>query len=615
MKEKRERKKEKDLNRCEETIAAYKQTNEKTKIEVAKAKSKAYENLYNSLSEKDGQRKAIRIAKQKNKEAQDIYQAKRVKESGGQILTGEAQIRERWKDYYQQLMNVENPRVKREMEEAEEREVDRVKEEEVAAAMKRMKNGKSVGPDDIPAEAWKVMGRTAVEWLTEVFRNIMGTEHMPDEWRASTLIPIFKNKGDIQDCGNYRGIKLTSHTLKLWERIVDQKLRSTVEISEQQFGFMPNRSTTDAIFALRQLVEKYREGQKDLHCIFIDLEKAYDRVPRQEVWNCLRLKDVEEKYIRIIQDMYKDSKTLVRCAAGDTDEFEVTVGLHQGSALSPFLFAVVMDCMTREVQREAPWDMLFADDVVVCSETKEEVEQRLEMWREAMEVRGMRVSRQKTEYLKLRAGDRQDEGTVAMQGEVVKQVEEFKYLGSTIQADGGIDKEIAKRIQAGWGAWKRITGVMCDRKVSGTVKGQLYKTMVRPAMMYGIEILAVTKAQERKIQVAEMKMLRWSLGFTRKDKISNDEIRKIMEVGDITDKMQETRLWWLGHVVRRGDEYVGKRIRGMQVGRKKRGRPRRRWEDYVKEDIKERGISESEAWDRGEWRRKICTGDPNYIGI
>ena len=247
--------------------------------------------------------------------------------------------------------------------------------------MKRMKNGKSVGPDDIPVEAWKVMGRTAVEWLTEVFGNIMETEHMPDEWRASTLIPVFKNKGDIQDCGNYRGIKLTSHTLKMWERIVDQRLRSAVEISEQQFGFMPKRSTTDAIFALRQLVEKYREGQEDLHCIFIDLEKAYDRVPRQEMWDCLRMKDVEEKYIRIIQDMYKDSKTLVRCAAGDTDEFEVTVGLHQGSALSPFLFALIMDCMTREVQREAPWDMLFADDVVICSETMEEVKQRLELWR------------------------------------------------------------------------------------------------------------------------------------------------------------------------------------------------------------------------------------------
>ena len=166
-----------------------------------------------------------------------------------------------------------------------------------------------------------------------------------------------------------------------------------MEVSEQQLGFMPNRSTTDAIFALRQLVEKYREGQEDLHCIFINLEKAYDRVLRQKVCDFLWMKDIEEKYMRIIQDIYKDSKTLVRCAAGDTDEFEVTVGLHQGSVLSPFLFALIMDCIAREVQREAPWDMLFADDVVVCSETMEEVEQRLEIWREAIEVRGMRVSR------------------------------------------------------------------------------------------------------------------------------------------------------------------------------------------------------------------------------
>ena len=102
VKEKKERKKEKDLNRCEETIVAYKKANKPTKIEVAKAKSKAYENLYNSLSEEDGQRKAIRIAKQKNKEAQDVYQAKRIKGSGGHILTREVQIRERWKEYYQQ---------------------------------------------------------------------------------------------------------------------------------------------------------------------------------------------------------------------------------------------------------------------------------------------------------------------------------------------------------------------------------------------------------------------------------------------------------------------------------------------------------------------------------
>ena len=93
----------------------------------------------------------------------------------------------------------------------------------------------------------------------------------------------FKNKGDVQSCSNYKGIKLISHTMKLWERIVEKRLRSDLKFSNQQYGFMPGKSTTDALFALRVLMEKYREGQKELHCVFVDLEKAYDNVPREEV--------------------------------------------------------------------------------------------------------------------------------------------------------------------------------------------------------------------------------------------------------------------------------------------------------------------------------------------
>ena len=100
---------------------------------------------------------------------------------------------------------------------------------------------------------------------------------MPEEWRRSVLIPNYKNKEDAQCCGNYRGIKLTSHTMKVWERIVEARLRDRVEISKQQYGFMPGKETTDAMFALRMLMEKYREGQKELHCVFVNLEKAYDR--------------------------------------------------------------------------------------------------------------------------------------------------------------------------------------------------------------------------------------------------------------------------------------------------------------------------------------------------
>ncbi|KAK3570757.1 hypothetical protein QTP86_025400 [Hemibagrus guttatus] len=121
-----------------------------------------------------------------------------------------------------------------------------------------------------------------------------------------------------------------------------------------------------------------------------NLEKAYDRVPREELWYCMRKSGVAEKYVRVVQDMYERSRTVVRCAVGQTEEFNVEVGLHQGSALSPFLFAIVMDQLSEEVRQESPWTMMFADDIVICSESREQVEENLERWRFALERRGMK---------------------------------------------------------------------------------------------------------------------------------------------------------------------------------------------------------------------------------
>ncbi len=241
-------------------------------------------------------------------------------------------------------------------------------------------------------------------------------------------------------------IKLTSHTLKIWECIIDQRLRYIIKISDHQFGFMLGRSTTDAIYALRQLIEKFCEGQQSLHCVFIDLEKAFDRVPREELWNCLRLKGIPENYVRIIQDMYKDCRTQVRCAGGLSDSFEVKVGVHQGSALSPLIFIIIMDCLTDAVRRETPWDMMFTDDVVLCNKTRSEAEERLESWTKALEIRGMKVSRKKTEYMAT-GEDTQDKKSIRLSGEEVPRAKEFKYLGSTVQENGGSSREVSKRIQ------------------------------------------------------------------------------------------------------------------------------------------------------------------------
>ena len=145
----------------------------------------------------------------------------------------------------------------------------------------------------------------------------------------------------------------------------------------------------------------------------------------------------------------------------------------------------------------------------------------------------MKVSRLKTEYLCINGGN--DEETVKMEDTKVPRVKEFKYLGSTVQESGGCEREVKKRVQAGWNGWRRVSGVI----------------VVRPEMVYGLETVAVTKKQVEEMEVAEMKMLRFTMGMTRKDKIRNEHIRSTVKVERLGMKMRKGRLRWYGHVMRR----------------------------------------------------------------
>ena len=139
-----------------------------------------------------------------------------------------------------------------------------------------------------------------------------------------------------------------------------------------------------------------------------------------------------------------------------------------------------------------------------------------------------------------------------------------------------------------------------------SVKGKVYKTVVRPTMIYGAETWAVKKAQEKKLDVAEMRMLRWMSGVTKLDRIKNKIIRGTTKVGEISKKVQESRLKWYGHVLRREDECVGKRVMAMEVpGKRRRGRPNRGWLDSIMNDLSEIQLSGEDAQDRAKCRRLV----------
>ena len=491
--------------------------------------------------------------------------------------------------------------------------VRRIQESEVKEALKRMKGGKAMGPDCIPIEVWKGLGDIAIVWLTKLFNLIFRANKMPEEWRRSILVPIFKNKGDVQSCTNYRGIKLMSHTMKLWERVIEHRLRRMTSVTKNQFGFMPGRSTMEAIFLVRQLMERYREHKKDLHMVFIDLEKAYDKIPRNVMWWALEKHKVPAKYITLIKDMYDNVVTSVRTSDVDTDDFPIKIGLHQGSALSPYLFALVMDEVTRDIQGDIPWCMLFADDVVLVDDSRTGVNRKLELWRQTLESKGFRLSRTKTEYMMCGFSTTScEEEEVSLDGQVVPRKDTFRYLGSMLQEDGGIDEDVNHRIKAGWMKWRQASGILCDKRVPQKLKGKFYRTAVRPAMLYGAECWPTKRRHVQQLGVAEMRMLRWMCGHTRKDRVRNDDIRDRVGVAPIEEKLVQHRLRWFGHIQRRPPEapvHSGRLKRAENVKRG-RGRPNLTWEESVKRDLKDWSIIKEIAMVRGAWKLAIHVPEP-----
>ena len=201
---------------------------------------------------------------------------------------------------------------------------------------------------------------------------------VPSDRDQSFTVCLYKGKGGTLERGNYHGLKLTEQVMKILDRIVDSLIRQLVSIDDSQFGFVPGRGTTDAVFVVRQLQEKYLTANKRLYMAFVDLEKAFDRVPRKVIWWALRKLGVEERIVQVVQGMYANARSRVRVVEGYSEEFEVKVGVHQGSVLSLLLFIIVLEALSYEFRSGVPWEDLYADDLVIIAESLEECVRSLE---------------------------------------------------------------------------------------------------------------------------------------------------------------------------------------------------------------------------------------------
>ncbi|ETN83858.1 hypothetical protein NECAME_07150 [Necator americanus] len=158
-------------------------------------------------------------------------------------------------------------------------------------------------------------------WFATLFNKIVAEGRTPDVWQTSVTVPVWKGKGDIADCTSYRPIRLLCHTMKVFERVLEARLRKIVSVSLNQCGFVKDCSTINAIHAARILLEKHREKNRSVHLTFLDLEEAFDRVPHELLWMSIRSHRVPEEYVRWTKLLYAKPTSVVRCAAGTSRPF------------------------------------------------------------------------------------------------------------------------------------------------------------------------------------------------------------------------------------------------------------------------------------------------------
>ncbi|KAK3549179.1 hypothetical protein QTP70_033971 [Hemibagrus guttatus] len=417
---------------------------------------------------------------------------------GGELLVSTGDIVGWWKEYFKDLLNpTDTPSV--EEPEAEDSEVDSfITQAEVTEVVQQLLGGKALGVDEIRPEYLKSLDVVGLSWLTCLCNIAWRSGTVPLDWATGVVGPLFK-KGDRRVCSNYRGITLLSLPGKVYSRVLERRVRPVLEGSW--------------------------EFAQPVHMCFVDLEKAFDRVPRGILWEVLWEYGVGGPLLRAVRSLYNWSRSLVRIASCRSDLFPVHVGLRQGCPLSPVLFIVFMDRISRRSQglegvqfgNHRISSLIFADDVVLLASSSLDLQHALERFAAECEAAGMRVSTSKSEAMVL--DQKKVACTLQVGGEVIPQVEEFKYLGVLFMSEGRMDREIDRRIGAAAAVMRSMyRTVVVKKELSRKAKLSIYQSIYVPTLTYGHELWVMTERVRFRIQAAEMSFLRRVAGRSLRDR-------------------------------------------------------------------------------------------------
>ena len=488
--------------------------------------------------------------------------------------------------------------------------------EEVEAAVKSLKPGKNAGVDNIPAELLQAGGETMIDVLLNICNKIWQTGEWPTPWTQSLVITLPK-KGNLLQCQNYRTINLISHASKVMLKILLNRLTLQAEtiIAEEQAGFRPGRSTTEQIFSLRILCERYLQHQQDLFHVFVDFKKAFDRVWHAALWSTMKLYNINANLIKVIESLYSKATRAVYYNGSVGEWFRTTVGVRQGCLLSPTLFNIFLErIMTDALENHEGsvsiggrtiTNLRFADDIDALAWKEDELVKLINHLDTTSTKYGMEISAEKTKLMT--SNTKGISLDVRIGGQKLETVQSFKYLGSVV-TDEGPKQEIMSRIAQTIGALTKLKTIWKDENISSKIR--LMRSLVISIFLYACETWTLTAELEKKIQTTEMRCFRRLLGISYRDHDTNKKVgnrirQALGPYEDLLTTVKKRKLRWYGHKTR--STGLAKIIlQGTVQGGRRRGRQKKRWEDVTEWT----GLKLSEALrkveNREEWRTVVA---------
>ena len=389
--------------------------------------------------------------------------------------------------------------------------------EELDSVLRKIKNRKAAGLDEILPEVWKTR---QFDDLLLRHCNAVYNQNPIDRWTKGCILP-FRKKSDLGLAKNYRSITLTSIAAKIYNALLRNRIVPQIDkiLRKNQNGFRRNRSTTSQILTIRRIREGVRAKNLQVTLLSVDFTKAFDSIHRGKMEQILLAYGLPEETVAAITILYRNTKVKVCSPDGDTEYFDIVAGVLQGDTLAPYIFIICLDyvlrtsidnirengfVLTKKRSRRYPaktiTDANYADDIALLANTPNKAETLLHILERAAACIGLHVNAHKTEFMCF--NQKGDISTLDRTS--LKLVDKFTYLGSSVSST---EKDIDTRQTKAWTAIDNLS-IIWKSNLTDKIKCSFFQAAVVSILLYGCTTWTLTKRLDKKLDGNYTRMLR-----------------------------------------------------------------------------------------------------------